>query len=75
MLILARRQGESIIIDGDIQVTVLEIAANGTVRLGINAPKSHKVYREELFRAIQEENRTATVAPGQVTSLEGLLPR
>lgn len=75
MLIFARHPGESIIIDGDIQIKVLEVAKNGSVRLGIIAPRHHQVYREEVFLAIQAENRTAAVAPGQVPDLSSLLPR
>ncbi len=74
MLILARNLGESIVINGDIQIKVLEIAKNGTVRLGITAPRHHHIYREELFLAIQAENRTATVDPGSVGDLLGLVP-
>ncbi len=74
MLILARNLGESIIIDGDIQIKVLEITKSGAVRLGITAPRKHQVYREELFLAIQAENRTAAVDPAQAATLANLLP-
>ncbi len=63
MLVLTRKLNESIVIDGVITVTVLEIGKNGTVRLGINAPRHHQVYRQELFLEIQAENRTAAAAP------------
>jgi carbon storage regulator len=75
MLILARNPGESIIIDGDIQVKVLEVSKNGSVRLGISAPKHHHIYREELFLAIQAENRTAAELVGDVGGLLELLPK
>ena len=70
MLILTRKLNESIVIDGSITVTVLEVARNGTVRLGITAARHHQVYRQELFLQIQAENRTAAGAPTpEVTAL------
>ncbi len=54
MLILTRRIGESVKIDGNITVTVLGMKGN-QVRLGIDAPKSVSVYREEIYDRIQQE--------------------
>ena len=68
MLVLTRKLNESIVIDGVITVTVLEIAKNGTVRLGISAPRHHQVYRQELFLEIQAENRTAA-APADAAAI------
>ncbi len=48
MLILKRRAGESLKIDGDIEVIVLDIQGS-QVKIGIKAPESVKVYRDELF--------------------------
>ena len=62
MLVLTRKPNESIVIDGVITVTVLDVAKNGTVRLGITAPRHNQVYRQELFLEIQAENRTASTA-------------
>jgi carbon storage regulator len=50
MLVLARREGEAIVIDGGIVVTVLEIRGN-QIRLGIEAPKGVPVWRKELVVA------------------------
>ena len=47
MLVLARKVGQSLVIDGNIRVTVLSVKGN-TIRLGIEAPKEILVEREEL---------------------------
>lgn len=73
MLVLTRKLNESIVIDGVITVTVLDVAKNGTVRLGISAPRHHQVYRQELFLEIQAENRTASTAPADAAALLGQL--
>ncbi len=49
MLILTRRKGESITIDGDIEVTVVDISG-GTVRVGIDAPDEINIVRNELLK-------------------------
>jgi carbon storage regulator len=59
MLVLTRRINESIVINGDIVVTVLEVGRNGQVRLGIEAPRHYQIYRRELWLEIEQENRTA----------------
>lgn len=58
MLVLSRRANESIVIAGEIVVTVLEVRGD-QVRLGIRAPRSVAVHREEVQAAIREENRSA----------------
>ena len=55
MLVLSRRVDESLLIDKVIKITVLDIKG-GQVRLGITAPESIKVHREEVFNRIQEES-------------------
>jgi carbon storage regulator len=52
MLVLSRKIGQSIVIDDDIVVTVLD-AGGGRVSLGIQAPKEKAIYRQELYDAIQ----------------------
>lgn len=49
MLVLSRKLGESIVIDGEIRVTLVKIDRN-QVRVGIEAPRSVSIYREELTR-------------------------
>ena len=56
MLVLTRKQDETIIIGNDVKVTVLSIRGD-KVRIGIQAPSEVKVHREEVYNIIQEENR------------------
>jgi len=58
MLVLTRKIGETIAIDDNIKITVVQIKGK-QVRIGIDAPKETKIHREEIYRAIQEENRAA----------------
>ena len=58
MLVLSRRVGESIVIGEDVTVTVLEVRGD-VVRVGIAAPRSVTVHREELLRELAETNRAA----------------
>ena len=71
MLALSRKQGESIVIGNNIEITLLE-AKGDQVKIGISAPKSVPVYRKEIYAQIQEENREA-VANLDVESLKKLL--
>ena len=54
MLILTRRVGESVMIGDDVSITVLRVKGN-QVRLGVNAPKSVSVQREEISERIKRE--------------------
>lgn len=54
MLILTRRVGETVMIGDDVAITVLRVKGN-QVRLGVNAPKTVSVQREEIFQRIQQE--------------------
>ncbi|WP_444906685.1 carbon storage regulator CsrA [Microbulbifer sp. SSSA008] len=54
MLILKRRTGENLRIGANVSVTVLEVKGN-QVKIGIRAPKSLPVHREEIFIRVQEE--------------------
>jgi carbon storage regulator len=59
MLVLTRRVGESIRIDGDIVVKVVDLDSRH-VKLGIEAPKNVSVNREEIYERIQREGKDAS---------------
>ncbi len=61
MLVLSRKQNQSIVVGNDIIITVKEIRGK-TVRLSIETPKGVPVYREEIHREIVAENRRALAA-------------
>lgn len=58
MLVLTRKLGESIAIDDNIKIVVVQIKGK-QVRLGIKAPKETKIHREEVYQAIQDQNTEA----------------
>ncbi len=58
MLALTRKAGESIMLDGDIEVIVVEVRGD-QVRLGIKAPQNVKILRKEIFDAVRAENKKA----------------
>ena len=58
MLILSRRPGESLTIGDDVVVTVVGVSGN-QIRLGITAPREVRVLREEVYKAVREENQAA----------------
>ena len=62
MLIITRRPGEKVMIGDDVVVEVLEVSGQ-SVRIGIAAPKSIPVYREEIYHAVKEEQAAADAAP------------
>lgn len=64
MLLLTRKLGENIRIGDDVKITIVEVRGNH-VKLGIEAPASVKVHREEIYERIQQENRRAQAAQGE----------
>ena len=64
MLLITRRTGEAIVINGTIEVKVLEVTG-GRVKLGFEYPPGSSVFRQELFAKIQEENKAAALSSQQ----------
>ena len=58
MLALTRKNGESLVINNNIEVTILEIRGD-QIKLGISAPRDVSIYRKEVYLQIQEENKAA----------------
>ena len=71
MLALSRKKNEAIVVNNNIEITVLEIKGD-QVKLGISAPKEVPVYRKEVYLQIQEANKEAVNAEGMET-LKNLL--
>lgn len=61
MLVLTRKIGESIQIGENIRITVVDVEG-GCVKLGIDAPRSVSVHRDEIYRRILDENQSAVTA-------------
>ena len=61
MLILSRKIDEKIKIGEDITITLIDVHGD-QVKIGVEAPKSVKVFRQEVFDAIQKENKAAVAA-------------
>ena len=82
MLVLSRRKGESVIIGDGIKVTVIDVRGD-QIRLGIEAPRSISVHREEIYQQVLEENaaaaRSADVASpllqGEAAQLKRVRPQ
>lgn len=71
MLVLTRKAGEGIVLGDDITIKVIEIKGNG-IRIGIDAPKDCKIYRQEVYQRISEENREAL--QWQLDDLDTIIP-
>lgn len=72
MLVLTRKKDQTIVINDNIEITVLDVQGD-QVRIGINAPRSVAIHRKEVFLEIQEENRKAAEI-GNI-SLDGLIKK
>lgn len=71
MLALTRKKGESLVIDNNIEITVLEIRGD-QIKIGISAPKDVPIYRKEVYLQIQKENEAAISVDG-LEALNNLL--
>lgn len=68
MLILTRRVGEAVVINEEVTVTILGVKGN-QVRIGVNAPKSVSVHREEIFERIKNERESSAQSRAADTNL------
>ena len=71
MLALSRKKGEAIIVNNNVEITVLEVKGD-QVKIGITAPKEVPVYRKEVYVQIQEATKDAVSAEG-MEALKNLL--
>ncbi|WP_318708965.1 carbon storage regulator CsrA [Candidatus Acetatifactor stercoripullorum] len=71
MLALSRKKGEAIVINNNIEVTVLEVKGD-QVKIGISAPREVPVYRKEVYAQIQQANEDAVNVEG-MEALQNLL--
>ncbi|MCR5032486.1 MAG: carbon storage regulator CsrA [Lachnospiraceae bacterium] len=70
MLALSRKKGESIVINNNVEITILEVKGD-QVKVGITAPKEVSIYRKEVYLQIQESNQES--ASISADALKGLL--
>lgn len=61
MLALSRKKDEAIVINNDIEITIIEVKGD-QVKIGISAPKSVPIYRKEVYMQIQEANKASADA-------------
>ena len=64
MLMITRKPGERIIVGGDIVITLVDVSGQ-TARIGIEAPKTMPIYREEIWAEVMNENEAAARAAGE----------
>ena len=74
MLVLGRKEGESILIEGGIRIVVIACDRGG-VRLGIEAPAATKILRGEIAEQVAAQNQQAAVTAAAAQLLGGLRPR
>lgn len=72
MLALSRKMGESIIVDNQIEITILEVKGE-QVKIGVTAPKSVPVYRKEIYTQIQGANQEAVSNSDNMAAVKELL--
>ena len=63
MLALTRKKGESLVINNNIEISILEVRGD-QIKIGITATKDVPIYRKEVYKQIQEENRASVSAEG-----------
>lgn len=63
MLALSRKKGEAIVVNNNVEITILEVKGD-QVKIGISAPKDVPIYRKEVYMQIQQANQEAASAEG-----------
>ncbi|MGR6837098.1 carbon storage regulator CsrA [Syntrophomonas erecta] len=71
MLVLSRKKGETIIVGENIEITIIDVQGD-LAKVGINAPKSMKIYRKEIYDEIKSANQEAIQSVPHVRGLEEL---
>ncbi|MDQ1349969.1 MAG: carbon storage regulator [Acidobacteriota bacterium] len=76
MLVLTRKKNESIIIGNNIEIKILKMGKN-SVEVGISAPSSYSIFREEVFKEIKRKNVEAihSVEAGDLNDLKNIFDR
>lgn len=74
MLILSRKKDESIIIDGNIEIKIVEIE-DGKVKIGIEAPRNIEIMRKEIYKRIQDENLAAVNTTAKLDDMKNLFKK
>ena len=68
MLVLTRKRNQSIVVNDNIEVTIIDIQGD-QVRVGINAPKDVKVFRKEVYLEMMEENQRIKIAVSDIRAM------
>lgn len=76
MLVLTRKKNQSIVIGNNIEIKILKMGKN-SVEVGITAPKSYSIFREEVFNEIKKKNVEAirSVESGDLASIKNLFDK
>lgn len=74
MLVLTRKPGQSIIVNGNIEIIVTAVDGD-QVKIGINAPSDIHILRKEVAEAVESSNREATVSRNAASKLRGLMKK
>lgn len=76
MLVLTRKKNQSIVIGNNIEIKILKMGKN-SVEIGITAPKSYSIFREEVFNEIKKKNVEAikSVETGDLANIKNLFDK
>lgn len=71
MLVLSRKKGDSIIIQDNIEIKIIEISGD-QVKIGIKAPKDVSIHRKEIHYQIKEENKNSILNSNHITDISDI---